>query len=396
MICLNDHSMTCYSHSKISTFEQCKYKYKLQYIDKVKVDIPTTVEAFMGDLVHRTLEKLYADLKFQKINSKEGLLSYFNETWKKEWTNDILIVKDGLTSENYREMGEKFISDYYDHYKPFNQMTILGLETQDRMTLPDGNQYHVRIDKLGCIGDTYYVCDYKTNSYMKDQEEADEDRQLAMYSIWVKNKFKGAKKVVLLWHMLAFDKETTSERSEEQLQKLQGEVMEKIREIENCTEFPTNVTELCEYCVFKNMCPSFKHKTELEFKSAEEFTDDFGVKLVNEYAMADSTEKEARKKKEEIKSKLVEFAKQKDVDVVYGSNKKARVKEYDKIIYPEDREGFIDLIKKKGFYEDVSAISYSRLSSRILKKEIDPEIIDSTTSKKDHRISLSKRKNVDR
>ena len=63
--------MTCYSHSRISTFEQCRYKYKLQYIDKVKVDVPTTVEAFMGDLVHRTLEKLYNDLKFEKKNSKE-------------------------------------------------------------------------------------------------------------------------------------------------------------------------------------------------------------------------------------------------------------------------------------------------------------------------------------
>ena len=49
--------MTCYSHSRIGTFEQCKYKFKLQYIDRVKVDVPTTVEAFMGNLVHQTLNK---------------------------------------------------------------------------------------------------------------------------------------------------------------------------------------------------------------------------------------------------------------------------------------------------------------------------------------------------
>jgi ATP-dependent helicase/DNAse subunit B len=48
--------MAIYSHSRISTFEQCRYKYKLQYIDKVKVDVPTTVEAFMGGLVHKALE----------------------------------------------------------------------------------------------------------------------------------------------------------------------------------------------------------------------------------------------------------------------------------------------------------------------------------------------------
>jgi len=49
--------MTSYSHSRLGTFQQCRYKYKLQYIDKVKVDIPTTIDAFMGALVHKALEK---------------------------------------------------------------------------------------------------------------------------------------------------------------------------------------------------------------------------------------------------------------------------------------------------------------------------------------------------
>jgi hypothetical protein len=40
--------MTCYSHSRLSTFEQCRYKYKLHYIDKVKVDVPTPVENKSG------------------------------------------------------------------------------------------------------------------------------------------------------------------------------------------------------------------------------------------------------------------------------------------------------------------------------------------------------------
>ena len=384
--------MTCYSHSRISTFEQCKYKYKLQYIDRVKVDVPTTVEAFMGDLVHRTLENLYNDLKFEKQNSKEDCLKYFNELWSKGWTDEILIAKEGLTSENYRLMGEKYISMYYDHYHPFDQMSILGLETQDRMTLSDGNQYHVRIDKLACVGDTYYVCDYKTNSRMKDQEEADSDRQLAMYSIWVKDKYKDAKKVVLLWHMLAFDKEATSERTEEQLEKLHSEVVSRIKEIESCNDYPTNVTALCNYCVYKSMCPSFKHEAELEEKTPEEFKDNDGVQLVDGYSEADALEKEAKQKKEEIKSKLIEFSKQKEIDVVYGSNKKVSVKPYDKVVYPEDKADFIKLIKDKGLYDEISMISYPRLNSLILKKQVDQEVIDKTSTETDYRISLSKKR----
>jgi len=140
--------MATYSHSRISCFETCPYQYKLRYIDRVKVEVPTTIEAFMGDLVHRTLEKLYNDKKFKKRVSKSVLLKFYRELWSKEYSDDILVVKENLSSENYRRMGLKFISDYYDHYKPFDEMTVLGLETQDRMTLPDGNQWHVRIESL--------------------------------------------------------------------------------------------------------------------------------------------------------------------------------------------------------------------------------------------------------
>src|SRR3989344_1025857 len=237
--------MAVYSNSKVSTYENCPHQYKLRYIDKAKPEVPETIETFMGSRVHETLEKLYKDKKFKKIVSKAILLKFYNDNWKKEYSDDILVVKEGLTAENYRKMGAEFIEKYYDKYKPFEQLTILGLETTDMMTLPDGNLWHVRIDKFACDDDgNYYVCDYKTNSSMKDQEEADSDRQLAMYSIWVKDKFKDAKSVKLVWHMLAFNKEVISERSEEQLKKLQNDIVITIKKIESAKEFPTHITAL--------------------------------------------------------------------------------------------------------------------------------------------------------
>ena len=387
--------MTCYSHSRLSTFEQCKYKYKLHYIDKVKVDVPTTVEAFMGDLVHQTLEKLYTDLKFQKSTTLKELISFYKQLWEKEWTDDILIVKEEYSQENYRKMGEKFISDYYLHYKPFDQMTILGLETQDRMPLSNGDEYHVRIDKLGCIGDTYYVCDYKTNSRMKNQEEADADRQLAMYSIWVKDRFRDAKKVVLLWHMLAFDKEVTSERNDQELKELHDDTVALIKEVESCKEFPPNVTALCSYCGFKGICPSFKHEVELEEKSVKEFKEDEGVKIIDEYAHLQAQKKDIDDKIGEVKKNLIRFAAQHDYHTVFGSNMKASVKPYIKVVYPEDKEKLVELLKKKGIYDKVTMISYPKLSSMIKKEEVDKSIIKLTSKEQDYRVSLSNRKNED-
>ena len=385
--------MAVYSHSRVSMYENCPYAYKLKYIDRVEVDIPTTIEAFMGDLVHQTLEKMYKDKKFKKRVSKAMLVRFFKDLWDREYSKDILIVKEGLTAENYKKMGIKFISDYYDTYKN-DDMTILGLETQDKMTLPDGNKWHVRIDKLGCKGDVYYVCDYKTNSRMKDQEEADSDRQLAMYSIWVKNRFKDAKKVVLKWHMLAFNKEAISERSNQQLEKLQQEVINIIKEIENAKEFPRNQTALCDYCVFKQMCPSFKHEFELKKKPVEKFKKDFGVLLVDEFSEIKSKLSELREKEDEFKEKLIEFGKQFGVDAIYGSNKIAKLKEFDKIVMPEDKEEFIKLMKEKGIYDECSMVCYPKLNSKVINGELE-EIKDKVQIEKDWRISLSKRKDVE-
>ncbi|MBS3094652.1 PD-(D/E)XK nuclease family protein [Candidatus Pacearchaeota archaeon] len=166
--------MATYSHSRVSTYENCPYQYKLRYLDKVKVDIPTTIEAFMGDIVHQTLEHLYKLKKFKKRIALGSLIKFYRELWDKNYSSDILIVKaekENVNSENYKKIGEEMIKNYFERMKPFEEMTILGLETTDRMTLPDGNQWHVRIDKLGCDNEgNYFVCDYKTNSRMKDQE----------------------------------------------------------------------------------------------------------------------------------------------------------------------------------------------------------------------------------
>jgi len=388
--------MTAYSHSKLGTFQQCKQKYKFQYLDKIKLESKDTIETFLGGLVHKTLEKLYKDLKFQKLNSKEELLSFFKESWNKEWNDNIIIVKKEYNKENFKEMGIKFISDYYEHYKPFNNLTTLGLETEYRLDLDDGNQYHVRMDRLSCDKEgNYYVCDYKTNNQLKPQEELDEDRQLAMYSLWVKDNFKDCKSVKLVWYFLAFDKEMVSERNEEQLLNLKLDIQNIIKEIENCKNFPTNVTTLCDWCAYKSICPAWKHEIELEAKTEEEFKDDDGVKLVDELEVLENTKKENEESIKKIKEKLIKFSKQKEISVVWGSNKKASVKEYTKIEYPYDKGELTELLKKKGLYDKYSMICYQRLSPSILKQVVDKEIINLVKEEKDYRISLSKRKDDD-
>jgi len=82
--------MTVYSHSRLSCFEQCPQKFKLNYIDKVEIEVEESVEAFLGIRVHEILEKLYRDLQFQKKNSLIDLIGFFNDEWQKNWNDSII------------------------------------------------------------------------------------------------------------------------------------------------------------------------------------------------------------------------------------------------------------------------------------------------------------------
>ncbi len=247
--------MTDYSNSKIETFKQCKWKYRLKYIDKIKPEIKTSIEAFMGQIVHEALFKLYDDLKKGFFNTRQKLIEFYDKKWDEEWEDNILIVKNN--KEFYKNKGKDFVISYYERFKPFNQVKIIGLETEEFLDLSNGNKYHIRIDKLAKDDSTYFICDYKTNNRLKSQDEIDNDRQLAMYSLWVKEKFEDCKNIKLVWHFLAFDGEKISERDEISLVRVKNEVEDDIKEIEQEENFETNPGVLCNWCEFKPVCKEF-------------------------------------------------------------------------------------------------------------------------------------------
>ncbi len=112
-----------YSHSKLSTFEQCPFRFKLRYIDKIKPEIEKSIEAHLGTAVHDTLEWIY--LKAQKQNPPkiDEVIAFYTDSWKKDFSENIEIVKD-LTPEDYFNKGVQFLLNYYQRHFPFQDGTI--------------------------------------------------------------------------------------------------------------------------------------------------------------------------------------------------------------------------------------------------------------------------------
>ncbi|MFA5856650.1 MAG: PD-(D/E)XK nuclease family protein [Candidatus Pacearchaeota archaeon] len=249
--------MPIYSHSRLSAFEQCPLKYKFRYIDNLQPDIKQTIEGFLGNKVHDTLELLYINAMKGNVMELDSVIQFFAEKWKKELTPEIKIVKEDLDYEYYFNKGIKFLIDYYSKHYPFKDNTI-ALEKRIIVKIDSQGKYVLQgfIDRLvhNKENNTYEIHDYKTSGTLKKQEEIDNDRQLALYSIGIFDSFENVNDVHLFWHFLDFNQTLKSRRTKEQLENLKNEIVEVIKKIENAKEFPANPSILCKWCEFRSYC----------------------------------------------------------------------------------------------------------------------------------------------
>jgi len=110
--------------------------------------------------------------------------------------------------------------------------------------------------------------------------------------------------------------------------------------------------------------------------------------LVDELDRLNKQQKEIEDKINNIKSEIINIAKLENKEFIFGTHKMCSVKPFDKVIYPEDKTALINLIKSQGLYGDLSMLNYSRISSKINKKELSQDIINHVRIEKDFRVIL--------
>jgi putative RecB family exonuclease len=361
--------MVIYSHSRISCFQKCPHKFRLRYIDKVKPETEQTIESFMGSIVHKALEKLYSDAKFQRIPTLSDFLLYYGAAWAKEWNPSITIVRKEYSAENYRKMGEKYLADYYRRHYPFDQAKTVGLEQRVVIDLDGNGKYKLQgyIDRLSYLGDgRYEIHDYKTSASMPLLQYLEDDRQLALYALAVLKSYPNAKDAKLIWHFLSYDERVVLEKTPEELEELRRSVISDIEKIEAATEYPTKVSALCDWCEFRALCPEWAHVAKTEGLSIGDFLKDSGVDLVNRYAELSAKKCEVEGELDGTRQKLIAFARENNVRMVSGSSHNAKIWMAEKLKFPgreeagrAELEGFL---KKAGLWSDVSSLDTYALS----------------------------------
>ncbi|OGS23771.1 MAG: hypothetical protein A2297_07145 [Elusimicrobia bacterium RIFOXYB2_FULL_48_7] len=367
--------MASYSHSRLKAFENCPLQYKFIYIDRIDRH-EEGIEAFLGSRFHEVMEELYKTLKF-KLYPLPELLKFYENAWDKKFTDKLIITKENLSAADYKNLGRKFIEGYYKMYQPFDQAVTLGLEKGIAIPIDAEGKYKVTgyLDRIALTKDgAYEIHDYKTSGTLSEQKYLDSDRQLALYQIGLEKMWCDVKKVNLIWHFVAFDKEMVSTRTPEQLENLKRSVIGIIQKIESTREFLPEESALCEWCSYQDLCPKRKHQFFTEALPENEFLKNDGVQLVDAYAKASAELTELRKEAaqktktieetlQKIREAAVAYAKNEKIEVVMGSTHKLSIKDKRSASIPKkgslEREKLESIIKEINKWSEVSTLDAS-------------------------------------
>lgn len=365
--------MTVFSHSRLSTFEDCPLKFKYRYIDRIEKPEAQTIEAFVGSIVHRVLQRLYSDLLLEKLNSFEEILALYRALWTAEWRPEIRIVRPGFTAEHYFQYGEKCLRNYYQQYAPFGQAQTLKLEEMLYFQLDEAGHYRLCgvVDRIARRADgTYEIHDYKTSTSLATQQNADSDRQLALYQIALEQLWPDVRTVELCWHYLGYGVTLRSRRTPEQLAELRRSTIEQIDRIEAAREFPPKKSELCGWCEYREECPLWKHVVAVSRLAPEERKLDEGAKLADDYAKAKAEANSAERRVEELREAIIQFARQHGVQTLQGTAHQVAVNFREHRSFPrkgEPAHGELEAwLRSVGRWDEVSTLDPSALN-RVLE-----------------------------
>ena len=195
-----------WSFSKLSTFQSCARKFKFRYIDKIYYN-ETSIEAFMGSMVHEALDVLYQRLKIGKLIPLKDLEDVYRNFWdeKSKDFEAIKIAKKDLSYEDYFDIGLKCVQDYYseniDSLKnPKFKFLFTEKNFRTANILPESSKLKVpfvgKIDRIDVYDDRVEIHDYKTSSNPPTELEIDtkfDYKQLPLYKrlLLLDYRFKG-------------------------------------------------------------------------------------------------------------------------------------------------------------------------------------------------------------
>ncbi len=260
------------SYSALSAYEQCPQKYKFQEIDRIRA--PKSFEALFGTLIHESIQFMFE--RSPLYPTLDEVLAYFREHWpskealRAESDNDPRQHPLSDAEERlWLEEGVKILKRFYEKNAPWT-FSVLDLETRFEVAIADPatGKTHILagiMDRIDKLPDGYEIIDYKTSKRMPPQEKLEDDLQLSLYALGLRNRWPHitADEIRMSLYFVKHGEKLTTRATTEKLQRTEERLLAAIQEIEGRVhsgkDFPPNPSPLCDWCGYRPLCPAWKH-----------------------------------------------------------------------------------------------------------------------------------------
>lgn len=245
--------------SKVSSFKECAYAFRLAVIDHVPQPINSLT--LKGTLAHRCLDRLYFDFP-PESRTLEVARDIFHQVWNDAKINGELrhleecapgpVDLDGLAEDTMFLIEQDFIAE-----NP-QQVTALGTELQLEARVGDMTLRGI-IDRLDLNPDgTITVTDYKTGRMPGVMQEHDRLAGVHFYALLCEQVLNVVPDTVQLVYLRDATRiiSKPSKQSLSALLNKAGAIWKAVRTACERDDFRPKPSRLCGFCNFKVLCPT--------------------------------------------------------------------------------------------------------------------------------------------
>jgi len=333
------------SFSSFETYQNCPLKYKFQNIDKIKE--PKSKEAIFGSILHSVMKFVHTPGILSP--SLDQAMEFFSNLW------NATIFENPDEERAAFSQGVRMIQDYYKKNNPA-KFNIVDLESRFQIEIGKEGEKHIVsgiIDRIDKTENGFEIIDYKTTKKMPAQEKVDNNMQLSVYLQAFLSRYPSERKnlsnLKVSLYFLKHGVKLSAQRTEEQLQKTEGKFLEAIRLIKE-EHFEPQISPLCDWCGYQNICPMWKHK----FKNALKIDTEEINRSIQEYIDLKSAITITRNRLGKLQQKIFQYMEQEGADRVFGEN--GIIAKSKRKTYGYDKEKIKALLEPLGFWEEITKI----------------------------------------
>lgn len=377
------------SYSALNDFLNCPYKFKLAYIDRLKV--PKSTAAIFGTAIHNALKFLHEPSRLAPPTEEE-FLRFFSQHW------DPSIWPDQEKADLAFSQGIEILKNYYAQNYPTN-FNVVNLEMPFRFPIEYRQETHYitgRIDRIDKIeNDQFEIIDYKTSQRMPAQSEVEHNPQLSVYQLAITHVWpflkSSSRPVKLSLFYVRHNLKLSTQKTTQDLQTTKEEIIsiiEKIKNAQQLNKFEPTPNKLCAYCNFREFCPFFRQKEKpIEDNQVQQAAQNF-INLKSKKKGIDQEIAQAR----EIIEKYLD---QKNLERLFWKDKAITRTTQKKISY--DEEIIRQILQPLGKWEEVVHLDNKKLKELLenLPFEIKQKILTAQKESDSKRLNISPASNFE-